>query len=147
MTLRVPEDLAGLAELVADYGALPAVVVNEPADDEEGDGVERPVLRAELFADLGYIGLHTAVPAAGPSPTGALTFEQTLRAVAALTDVTPLELFWVSSLQQLAAETNPEMSGYRVRVALPLRAVAIGGEPPKVAFLAQTNGLPAAPTA
>ena len=142
MTLRIPEDLADLANLAAQYGELPAIVINEPAEREEWDGIERSVVRAELFADLGYVGLHTAVPAAGPAPSGALTFEQTLRTLRALVGAAPLELFWVSTLHPLADETETDLSGYAVRLALPLRAVAIGGEPPKVAFLARTDGVP-----
>jgi hypothetical protein len=147
MTLRVPDDFADLAALATQYGELPAIVINEPADDEEWDGVERPVLRAELFADLGYIGLHTAVPVVGPAPRGALTFDQTLRTIMTLVGAAPLELFWVSSLRPLADETDTDLSGYAVRLALPLRAVAVGGEPPKVAFLARTDAVRAARTA
>ncbi len=116
MTIRVPDDLADLRALAADLGGAPAIVIREPATGEEWDGLELPILQAEVNEDHGCIQVHTAVPAAGPSPRGGLTFSALLAQLESLAAPgQSRELFWVSSLRPLAPETDPELSRYSVR--------------------------------
>ena len=74
MTLRIPEDLDLLNELAAELGRAPAFVVKDLGPDEESDIQELPILRIQLEEFGEYLEVHTALPAAGPRPPGALTF-------------------------------------------------------------------------
>jgi hypothetical protein len=140
MTLRVPEDLDRLREVAADLGRAPAFVVKESGPDEEWDVQELPILRVQLEEFGQYLEVHTAVPATGPSPQGTLTFGEVVAQLEAF-GAESRPLFWVSSLLPLPAETDPEVSRYRVRLALPLINVLSSDDPLSVAFLAQTEGL------
>ena len=143
MTIRVPDDLADLRELASDLGGAPAFVIFEPAQGEEWDGEELPILHVELNREHGYIQLRTAVPAAGQAPRGALTFADVLAKLEQLAAPDePREVFWVSSLRPLAAETDAELSRYSARLALPLRAVMASEDALTVSFLAETHGVP-----
>jgi len=142
MTLRVPDDLAELRALAVELGGAPAFVVREPASGEEWDGLELPILHVELNSDQDYIQIRTAVPVAGRHPSGALTFEAVLAKLEQLAAPgQERELFWVSSLRPLAPETDPEMSRFAVRLALPLGAVMASEDPVGVSFLARTGGV------
>ena len=141
MTLRIPDDLNFLRGLAAELGEAPAFVVKDPGTDEDADMQELPVLRVQLEEFGEYLEVHTAVPAAGPRPPGALTFGDVVERLGEFGAQKSRELFWVSSLLPLAAETDPEISRYRVRLALPLLSVLRSDDPITVAFLAETQGL------
>ena len=144
MTLRIPDALAPLRAIAADFRHAPVFVIREPAPGEEWDD-ELPVLRVEHCPGSEYLEVRTAVPAAGRTPRGALAFGEVVEKLEAFGPESR-ELFWVSSLRPLP-DTDPEVAGYAVCLALPLRSVLTGNAPPRVAFLARTDGLPAARTA
>ncbi len=146
MTLRIPDDLDPLHKLAVEMGGAPAFVVREPAPDEEWIGEELPILRVQLEEYGRYLEVHTAVPAAGRTPRGALTFGEVISRLEGF-GAESREVFWVSSLRPLAPETDPQLSGYAVRLALPLRSVLTAADPLRVAFLDRTDGLQAARTA
>ena len=141
MTLRIPEDLDFLRELVAELGGAPAFVVKDLGADDESDVQELPVLRIQLEEFGEYLEVHTAVPAAGLRPPGALTFADVVERLEEFRAQKSRELFWVSSLLPLAPETDPEVSRYGVRLALPLLSVVRSDDSTSVAFLAETEGL------